>query len=53
MAGKVVNSGIVARIKLFPRWLRTCSANRHLPYCQPLWASLKNKNIDNLKINLS
>ncbi len=41
MAGKVVNSGIVARFGLFPRWIMTHSANRHLPYCQPLAFSLK------------
>jgi len=40
MAGKVVNSGIVARFKLFQRWIVTRSANRHLPYCKPLWATI-------------
>ena len=36
MAGKVVNSGIVARFMLFQRWIVTRSANRHLPYCKTL-----------------
>ena len=34
--GESDNSAISAHIKLFPRWIGTHSANRHLPYCKPL-----------------
>lgn len=40
MAGKVVNSVIVARFKLLQRWIQTRSAIRHLPYCKPLCTRL-------------
>jgi len=47
MAGIVVNSGIVARFKLFQRWIGTHSANRHLPYCKPLATRLRENNSHN------